>query len=82
MNVSLTPALEKIVKDKVDSGLYNNASEVVRAALRLLAARDKAEREKLKKLKAALAKGDEAYVTGDFLRLDGDAEIDAYFAKL
>ena len=35
MHVSLTPELEKAVKDKVDSGLYNNASEVVREALRL-----------------------------------------------
>ena len=35
MHVSLTPELEKIVKEKVDSGLYNNASEVIREALRL-----------------------------------------------
>lgn len=34
MNVSLTPELEKIVRDKVESGLYNNASEVVREAIR------------------------------------------------
>lgn len=36
MNVSLTPELEKFVREKVASGLYNNASEVVREALRLL----------------------------------------------
>ena len=35
MHVSLTPELEKIVKQKVESGLYNNASEVVREALRI-----------------------------------------------
>jgi antitoxin ParD1/3/4 len=34
MNISLTPELEKLVKSKVDSGLYNNASEVIREALR------------------------------------------------
>lgn len=34
MNVSLTPELEKYVRDKVATGLYNNASEVVREALR------------------------------------------------
>ncbi len=34
MNISLTPELEKAVKQKVDSGLYNNASEVIREALR------------------------------------------------
>jgi antitoxin ParD1/3/4 len=34
MNVSLTRELETIVRKKVRSGLYNNASEVVREALR------------------------------------------------
>ncbi len=36
MNVSLTPELEKFIDGKVESGLYNNASEVVREGLRLL----------------------------------------------
>jgi antitoxin ParD1/3/4 len=34
MHISLTPELEKLVKDKVKSGLYNNSSEVIRDALR------------------------------------------------
>ncbi len=34
MNISLTPELERAVKNKVASGLYNNASEVIREALR------------------------------------------------
>lgn len=40
MNVSLTPELEKFVDDKVESGLYNNASEVIREGLRLLKEHD------------------------------------------
>lgn len=36
MNVSLTPELERFVREKVATGLYNNASEVVREALRAL----------------------------------------------
>ncbi len=36
MNVSLTPELDKFVAEKVDSGRYTSASEVVREALRLL----------------------------------------------
>ncbi|HVS75830.1 MAG TPA: type II toxin-antitoxin system ParD family antitoxin [Steroidobacteraceae bacterium] len=36
MNISLTPELEQYIRRKVDSGLYGNASEVVREALRLL----------------------------------------------
>jgi len=42
MNVSLTPELEKFVNDKVGSGRYNSASEVVREALRLLEEHDAA----------------------------------------
>ena len=34
MNVSLTDELESVISEKVKSGLYNNASEVVRDALR------------------------------------------------
>ena len=40
MNVSLTPELEKYIRRKVASGLYNNASELIREALRLLVARE------------------------------------------
>ena len=36
MNVSMTDHLAGYVRKKVKSGRYNNASEVVRAALRLL----------------------------------------------
>jgi antitoxin ParD1/3/4 len=42
MNVSLTPELEKFISAKVDSGMYNSASEVVREALRLLEEHDRA----------------------------------------
>lgn len=40
MHVSLTPELENQVRLKVESGLYNNASEVVRESLRLMLERD------------------------------------------
>ena len=42
MNVSLTPELERLVNEKVESGLYQTASEVGREALRLLRERDQA----------------------------------------
>jgi putative addiction module CopG family antidote len=40
MNVSLTAELENYIRRKVASGLYNNASEVIREALRLLVERE------------------------------------------
>lgn len=55
MNVSLTPRLEEIVRKKVDSGLYNNASEVVREAIRQMDNRD----QRLERLRAAIAEADE-----------------------
>jgi antitoxin ParD1/3/4 len=59
MNVSLTPELDKFVADKVESGRYNSASEVVREALRLLEEHDHARASQLatfnKELKARLA---------------------------
>lgn len=48
MNVSLTPKLEDFVKNKVESGLYTSASEVIREALRLLETRDSNEQVQLK----------------------------------
>jgi antitoxin ParD1/3/4 len=40
VNISLTPELEEAVKAKVRTGLYNNASEVIREALRQSLARE------------------------------------------
>ncbi|MBL8793010.1 MAG: type II toxin-antitoxin system ParD family antitoxin [Planctomycetia bacterium] len=45
MNVSLTPELEDFVTQKVASGMYQTASEVVREALRLLHDRDERQRQ-------------------------------------
>jgi antitoxin ParD1/3/4 len=50
MNISLTPKLEGFVKAKVKSGDYNNASEVVREALRVLQERDAEQKARLKAL--------------------------------
>ncbi len=41
MNLSLTPQLEKLVREKVAAGMYSSASQVVREALRLLERRDR-----------------------------------------
>ena len=57
MNVSLTPELDKLVKMKVESGLYNSASEVVREALRLLKSRDDFGESRIDALKSDIQKG-------------------------
>jgi len=47
MNVSLTPDLDRFVAEKVESGRYTSASEVVREALRLLEEHDLARASQL-----------------------------------
>ena len=54
MNVSLTPELEKYVADKVASGRYTSASEVVREALRLLEREEKSRTEQLEEFNREL----------------------------
>jgi antitoxin ParD1/3/4 len=82
MNVSLTPALERLVQQKVESGLYNNASEVIREALRLLKETEDIRRAKLKRLRAALAKADADVAAGRGTVLNDDDDIEAFFARL
>jgi antitoxin ParD1/3/4 len=48
MNISLTPQLEKLVQERVKSGLYTSASEVIREALRLLDSRDRGLTQQLR----------------------------------
>jgi putative addiction module CopG family antidote len=47
-NVSLTSELDAFVEGQVASGRYRTASEVVRAALRLLQERERPNDQKLK----------------------------------
>ncbi|MDQ3654358.1 MAG: type II toxin-antitoxin system ParD family antitoxin [Chloroflexota bacterium] len=60
MNITLTPQLEAMIQEKVERGLYDNHSEVVRDALRLMQQQDKLER-----LRAAIAIGIEAADRGE-----------------
>jgi antitoxin ParD1/3/4 len=57
-NVNLTDELDQFILDKVKNGRYENASEVVRAALRSLERDEREYEEKLAALRAALAEGD------------------------
>lgn len=50
MNISLTPELEKLVQEKVNTGLYTSASEVIREALRLLFEQENIKRKRIQEL--------------------------------
>jgi len=58
MHISLTPTLESGIKAKVSTGLYNNASEVIREALRFMEENEDIVRQiKLNHLRQAVAIG-------------------------
>ena len=77
MNVHLTPELEQMVHDKVKTGRYNSASEVMREALRLMDERDQIKAE----VRAKIAAGVESaragrLVDGDEIFAQLEAELD------
>jgi antitoxin ParD1/3/4 len=65
-NVNLTPELDSFVLARVESGRFENASEVVRAALRTLEREERLYETKLEALRAAIDEGDASgVVEGD-----------------
>ena len=70
MNVSLTPELEELVQQKVKSGRYNSASEVVREALRLLEEQDQLRAIRLEEVRKKVAEGLTSLDRGD--GIDGE----------
>lgn len=57
-NVNLTPELDRFVLARVESGYFENASEVVRAALRTLEREERLYQAKLETLRIAIDEGD------------------------
>lgn len=57
MNINLTPQLEDMVRQKVATGLYSSASEVVREALRLMDEQDRMRVAKLEQLRGDIREG-------------------------
>lgn len=80
MNVSLTPELEKFVQEKVKSGRYLSASEVVREALRLLQEEDQIRELRLEKLRKEITIGIEQADQG--LVVDGKQVIKELYEKI
>jgi len=73
VNVSLTSELEKYVSEKVASGLYHSASEVVREGLRLLKDQDALRAMRLNDLRQQIQQGIDS---GDSQPLDIEDVVD------
>lgn len=83
MHVSLTPELESRVKAKVESGLYNNASEVIREALRFMDTHEDWIHEvKLARLREQLKIGTDQLDHGEGIVIKSKAELDTLFDQI
>ena len=71
MNLSLTPNLEQFVREKVESGKYPSAMDVIREALWLLEEQDYIEQLSLEELRKEIAIGTEELKRGEVV--DGEA---------
>jgi antitoxin ParD1/3/4 len=67
-NINLTPELDQYVASRIESGQYANASEVLRAGLRVLERSEREDEVKLELLRAAVLAGEESGVAeGDVM---------------
>ncbi len=80
MHISLTPELESRVKAKVETGLYNNASEVIREALRFMEMHEDWIHEiKLARLREQLKAGLEQLDQRKGIAIESRSALDALF---
>jgi antitoxin ParD1/3/4 len=80
-NISLTAEQDAFVEEIVEAGEYQNASEAVRDALRVLQQRRKEDSLKLKALRAQIRAGVDALARGEFAEID-DTELEGYLDRL
>jgi antitoxin ParD1/3/4 len=81
-NVVLTDRQENLIEALVQSGRYQNASEVMREGLRLVEDRETEEATKLKALRAVARLGADAFDRGDFKEFADGSALIAYLNKL
>ncbi|MDQ3132320.1 MAG: type II toxin-antitoxin system ParD family antitoxin [Acidobacteriota bacterium] len=81
MNISLTPELENLINEKVKSGLYNSASEVIRESLRLLQEQDMLKQIRRDELRREIMLGVEQIRNGEFVEVKA-SELDEFAEKL
>ena len=81
-NVVLTKRQEKFIEALVESGRYENASEVLRDGLRLVEQRQAEEASRLKALREAARIGVAALDRGDFKEFENSEDLQAYLNEL
>jgi antitoxin ParD1/3/4 len=80
-NVSLTAEQDAFVEKVVQAGEYQNASEAIRAALRVLQQQRREDALKLKALRIQIKAGVDALERGDFTEIEA-ADLNSYLEGL
>ncbi len=80
-NISLTAEQDAFVERVVKSGDYQNASEAIRDALRVLQHKRREDALKLKALRAQIKTGLDALAAGEFIEI-GEEQLEDYLADL
>ncbi|MGJ4899417.1 MULTISPECIES: type II toxin-antitoxin system ParD family antitoxin [unclassified Bradyrhizobium] len=81
-NVVLTDDQEKIIQGLVESGRYQNATEVLRDGLRLIEQREAEDAARLNGLREAAQAGFSALDRGEFKEFTSMDELEAYLNGL
>ena len=81
-NVVLTERQAELIETLVNSGRYQNASEVLRDGLRLVEQREAEDAGKLKALRTAASLGVGALDRGEFKELGNIEDLQAYLNEL
>lgn len=74
MTITLSDEIEELVNDKLNSGAYESADEVIRASLRLLQVRE----EGLEALRSEILLGVTSIQEGRFTSCDSDEELESF----
>lgn len=80
-NVVLTDTLAQLVQSLVDSGRYQNASEVIREGLRLVERREQEEAARLQALRSAADVGLADLASGAFTDFNDAGSLEGYLAR-
>ncbi len=75
MNIILTPELETLVREKIESGNYHSASEVVRDALQLLKEQDQLRELRRAEIRREVMKGVEQIRNGEYTTYNSAEEL-------
>lgn len=76
MNISLTKQLSEYVGEKVASGMYNSASEVMREALRLMKQQDHLRQARIEALRQDIQAGLESGDSVEFSTVSIQSQLE------